>query len=169
MKTTDMEAIYELGLKLTGALLNQRVLPGDIVSIDRHNNTVTKRGRSSSGSLNFDSQGEVCTTAFFSKTHFIPCPDGELQKTVTKTHLVSLHEIDIINSHASGSSIFSGDIGEIKMEVRAQIDEKVRAWIKEGKAKIRTGVRRLGFRLGFADRRGLHARHRVIFIPQSSH
>lgn len=135
-----MEAIYELGSKLTSALLNQRVLPGDIVSIDRHNNTVIKKGRSSSVNSNFDSQGEVCTL-FFSKTHFIPCPDGELQKSTTKTHLVSLHEIDIINSHASGSSIFSGDIGEIKMEVRAQIDEKIRTWIKEGKAKIRTGVR----------------------------
>ena len=41
-------------------------------------------------------------------------------------HTVTLHEIDIINSRSQGFlALFAGDIGEIKPEVRDQIDEKV--------------------------------------------
>lgn len=40
---------------------------------------------------------------------------------------VSLHEIDVINSRQQGFlALFAGDTGEIKSEVREQIDLKVR-------------------------------------------
>ena len=31
-------------------------------------------------------------------TRFVQCPDGELQKRKETVHVVSLHEIDVINS-----------------------------------------------------------------------
>lgn len=37
-------------------------------------------------------------------------------------------------------ALFSGDIGEIKLEVREQIDQKVAEWREEGKAEIVPGV-----------------------------
>ena len=41
-------------------------------------------------------------------------------------HTVSLHEIDVINSRQQGFlALFAGDTGEIKSEVREQIDSKV--------------------------------------------
>jgi RuvB-like protein 2 len=41
-------------------------------------------------------------------------------------HMVSLHEIDVINSRAQGFlALFAGDTGEIKAEIRDQIDAKV--------------------------------------------
>ncbi len=41
--------------------------------------------------------------------------------------MVTLHEIDVINSRTQGFlALFSGDTGEIRPEVREQID--VKAW-----------------------------------------
>ena len=56
-------------------------------------------------------------------------------------HTVSLHEIDVINSRSQGFlALFSGDTGEIKSEVREQINSKVAEWREEGKAEIVPGV-----------------------------
>lgn len=77
-------------------------------------------------------------------------------------HTVSLHEIDVINSRTQGFlALFSGqylcvpvclcvctsyhgcgtgDTGEIKGEVRDQINVKVAEWREEGKAEIVPGV-----------------------------
>ncbi|KAH8052554.1 ATP-dependent 5'-3' DNA helicase [Aureococcus anophagefferens] len=69
------------------------------------------------------------------------CPEGELQKRKEVVHTVSLHEIDVINSRAQGFlALFAGDTGEIKAEVREQIDAKVAEWREEGKATIVPGV-----------------------------
>ena len=44
------------------------------------------------------------------------------------SHTVTLHEIDVINSRTQGFlALFAGDTGEIKQEVRDQIDQKVPA------------------------------------------
>lgn len=54
---------------------------------------------------------------------------------------MTLHEIDVINSRSQGFlALFSGDTGEIKQEVRDQIDQKVAEWREEGKAEIVPGV-----------------------------
>ena len=54
---------------------------------------------------------------------------------------MSLHEIDVINSRSQGFlALFSGDTGEIKGEVREQINTKVAEWREEGKAEIVPGV-----------------------------
>lgn len=69
------------------------------------------------------------------------CPEGEIEKRKEVVHTVSLHEIDVINSRSQGFlALFSGDTGEIKQEVRDQIDQKVSEWREEGKADIVPGV-----------------------------
>ena len=74
-------------------------------------------------------------------TKFVQCPEGELQKRKEVVHTVSLHEIDVINSRQQGFlALFAGDTGEIKSEVREQIDAKVAEWREEGKAEIVPGV-----------------------------
>ena len=75
------------------------------------------------------------------QTQFVQCPEGELQKRKEVVHTVSLHEIDVINSRTQGFlALFSGDTGEIKSEVREQINAKVCEWREEGKAEIIPGV-----------------------------
>ncbi|XP_052824029.1 ruvB-like 2 [Octopus bimaculoides] len=74
-------------------------------------------------------------------TRFVQCPEGELQKRKEVVHTVTLHEIDVINSRTQGFlALFSGDTGEIKAEVREQINCKVAEWREEGKAEIVPGV-----------------------------
>ncbi|CAB4004265.1 Retrovirus-related Pol poly from transposon, partial [Paramuricea clavata] len=74
-------------------------------------------------------------------TKFVQCPEGELQKRKEVVHTVTLHEIDVINSRTQGFlALFSGDTGEIKGEVREQINAKVAEWREEGKAEIVPGV-----------------------------
>lgn len=64
-----------------------------------------------------------------------------MQKRKEVVHTVSLHEIDVINSRTQGFlALFSGDTGEIKSEVREQINAKVCEWREEGKAEIIPGV-----------------------------
>jgi len=71
----------------------------------------------------------------------VQCPEGELQKRKEVVHTVTLHEVDVINSRTHGFlALFSGDTGEIKPEVRDQINAKVAEWREEGKAEIVPGV-----------------------------
>jgi len=131
--TTDMETVYDLGTKMIDALSKEKITAGDVITIDKASGKITKLGRSFSRSRDYDAMG--------SQTRFVQCPEGELQKRKEVVHNVSLHEIDVINSRQQGFlALFAGDTGEIKSEVREQIDAKVMEWKEEGRAKIIPGV-----------------------------
>mmetsp|Transcript_11286 Transcript_11286/g.16684 ORF Transcript_11286/g.16684 Transcript_11286/m.16684 type:complete len:460 (-) Transcript_11286:6110-7489(-) len=133
MKTTDMETVYELGQKLIDALQKEKVQAKDIITIDKVSGKVTRLGRSLASTGDYDAMG--------SNTNYVRTPEGELQKHKEVVHTVSLHEIDVINSRQQGFlALFSGDTGEIKPEVREQIDTKVAEWREEGKAEMQPGV-----------------------------
>lgn len=133
LKTTDMETVYDLGTKMIEALGKEKVQSGDVIAIDKASGKITKLGRSFSRSRDYDAMGP--------HTKFVQCPDGELQKRKEVVHCVTLHEIDVINSRTQGFlALFTGDTGEIRAEVREQIDTKVAEWREEGKAEIVPGV-----------------------------
>lgn len=133
LKTTDMEAVYELGQKMIEALSKERVQAGDVISIDKANGKIVKLGRSFSRVREYDAVG--------SDFRFVPCPDGELQRKKEQVHTVTLHDVDVINSRSQGFlALFSGDTGEIKQEVREQINLKVSQWREDGKARLIPGV-----------------------------
>ena len=128
-----METIYDMGTKMIDSMSKERVMAGDVVSIDKSSGKITKLGRSFTRSRDYDAMG--------ADTKFVQCPDGELQKRKEVVHTVSLHEIDVINSRTQGFlALFSGDTGEIRSEVRDQINTKVGEWKEEGKAEIVPGV-----------------------------
>lgn len=133
IKTTDMETIYELGNKMIEGLTKEKVLAGDVISIDKASGKITRLGKSFTRARDYDAMGP--------ETKFVQCPEGELQKRREVVHTVSLHEIDVINSRQQGFlALFSGDTGEIRSEVRDQINTKVAEWKEEGKAEIVPGV-----------------------------
>lgn len=133
IKTTDMETVYDLGQKMIDSLTKEKVTAGDVVIIDKATGKITRIGRSFTRARDYDAMGP--------QSKFVQCPAGELQKRKEVVHTVSLHEIDVINSRTQGFlALFSGDTGEIKPEVRQQIDEKVFEWKEEGKAEIVPGV-----------------------------
>ncbi|KAL5728474.1 DNA helicase [Ranunculus cassubicifolius] len=133
LKSTDMETVYDLGAKMIEALGKQKVQSGDVIAIDKASGKITKLGRSFARSRDYDAMGP--------QTKFVQCPEGELQKRKEVVHCVTLHEIDVINSRTQGFlALFTGDTGEIRAEVREQIDTKVAEWREEGKAEIVPGV-----------------------------
>ena len=128
-----METIYDMGAKMIDSMTKEKVLAGDIISIDKASGKITKLGRSYARSRDYDAMG--------ADTKFLPCPEGELQQRRETVHTVSLHEIDVINSRTQGfMALFSGDTGEIRSEIRDQINTKVAEWKEEGKATIVPGV-----------------------------
>merc|ERR1711966_530971 len=133
LKTTEMETMYDLGQKMIETIQKDDIQAGDVITIDKATGRISKLGRSFTRSRDFDAMGAM--------TKFVQCPEGELQKRKEVVHTVSLHEIDVINSRQQGFlALFSGDTGEIKQEVREQIDAKVAEWREEGKAEIVPGV-----------------------------
>merc|ERR1712241_1578319 len=133
LKTTEMETIYDLGQKMIESLTKEKVQAGDIITIDKATGKITRLGRSFTRARDYDAMG--------AQTKFVQCPEGELQKRKEVVHTVSLHEIDVVNSRTQGFlALFSGDTGEIKPEVREQINAKVAEWREEGKAEIVPGV-----------------------------
>ncbi|XP_048584726.1 ruvB-like 2 isoform X2 [Nematostella vectensis] len=133
LKTTEMETIYDLGTKMIESLTKEKVQAGDIITIDKATGKISKLGRSFTRARDYDAMGP--------QTKFVQCPEGELQKRKEVVHTVTLHEIDVINSRTQGFlALFAGDTGEIKSEVREQINSKVAEWREEGKADIVPGV-----------------------------
>lgn len=151
IKTTDMETIYDLGTKMIDALAKEKVTAGDVIAIDKTSGKISKLGRSFARSRDYDAMGadvwfpfaHSAVTHQFLQTKFVQCPEGEIQKRREVVHTVSLHEIDVINSRTQGFlALFAGDTGEIKPELRNQINTKVAEWREEGKAEIVPGVSR---------------------------
>ena len=133
LKTTEMETVYDLGQKMIDSLTKEKVQAGDVITIDKATGRISVLGRSFTRSRDYDAMGP--------NTKFVQCPEGELQKRKEVVHVVSLHEVDVINSRQQGFlALFAGDTGEIKAEVREQIDQKVAEWREEGKAEIVPGV-----------------------------
>jgi RuvB-like protein 2 len=133
LKTTEMEAVYDLGTKMIEAVSKAKVTAGDIVAIEKSSGKVVKLGRSFARSRDYDALGPT--------TKFVQCPSGELQRRRETVHVVTMHDIDVINSRQEGFlALFSGDTGEIRGEVREQIDAKVAEWREEGKAEVVVGV-----------------------------
>jgi len=133
LKTTEMETVYDLGQKMIDALTKEKCAAGDVITIDKATGRISVLGRSFTRSRDYDAMGP--------STKFVQCPEGELQKRKEVVHVVSMHEVDVINSRQQGFlALFAGDTGEIKSEVREQIDQKVAEWREEGKAEIVPGV-----------------------------
>jgi RuvB-like protein 2 len=133
LKSTEMETVYDLGQKMIEAIQKEKIVAGDVITIDKASGRITKTGRSFARASEYDALGP--------QTRFVQCPEGEIEKRKEVVHTVTLHEIDVINSRSQGFlALFSGDTGEIKQEVRDQIDLKVAEWREEGKAEIVPGV-----------------------------
>ncbi|CCW66521.1 unnamed protein product [Phytomonas sp. Hart1] len=133
LKTSDMESMFDLGQKMIDSLQKEKVQVGDIITIDKATGRINKLGRSFVHSKDFD--------AMSSNTRFVQTPEGELSKRKEVVHTVTLHEVDVINSRQQGFlALFAGDTGEIKTEVREQIDQRVAEWREEGKGEIVPGV-----------------------------
>lgn len=128
-----METVYDLGQKMIEAIQKEKIIAGDVITIDKASGKISKAGRSFARASDYDAMGP--------QARFVNCPEGQIEKRKEVVHTVTLHEIDVINSRSQGFlALFSGATGEITQEVREQIDKKVSEWREEGKADIVPGV-----------------------------
>lgn len=129
LKTTEVEAAYTFGTGIMQAMHLERVEVGDIIVVNKTTGTVKRKGRSLSQSRDYEAIGGV--------GQYLPCPDGEILKNQIDTHIVTLHEIDILNS---SQSVLNIPAGEIPSEVRESVNNTMREWIEEGRGELVTGV-----------------------------
>lgn len=66
LKTTEMETVYDLGTKMIESLTKQKVMAGDVVTIDKASGKITVIGRSFARARDYDATGP--------QTKFVPCP-----------------------------------------------------------------------------------------------
>ena len=126
IQTTHMRASYDLGPEMIEALSNENVIAGDIITIDKSTGKINKLGRSFAVKKDDDPVDAY--------TNYMNVPNGELEKPRKVTNTVSLHDIDVLNSSPQGPlALFAGDTGEIKSEIRNQVNVKVSHWKEEGK------------------------------------
>ena len=57
MKSTDMETVYDLGQKMIDSLTREKILAGDVVSIDKSTGRISKLGRSFGRARDYDAMG----------------------------------------------------------------------------------------------------------------
>ena len=60
LKTTEMETIYDLGVKMIESMQKEKVQAGDVVAIDKASGRITKLGCSFARSRDYDAMG-VCS------------------------------------------------------------------------------------------------------------
>eukprot|EP00775_Hariotina_reticulata_P003279 gene3279-3556_t len=144
LKTTEMETIYDLGQKMIDSLLKEKVSAGDVIAIDKASGKVTKLGRSFARSRDYDAMGIMVLSCYCQiqglQTGFPASVDGI--RAFAAPLLLALRGFKGFGGLwlAGFLALFSGDTGEIRSEVREQIDAKVSEWREEGKAEIVPGV-----------------------------
>ena len=67
-----METIYDLGTKMIDALSKEKVIAGDVVTIDKASGRISKLGRSFARSRDYDAMG--ADVSIFSSQVAVPLP-----------------------------------------------------------------------------------------------
>jgi len=57
LKSTEMETIYDLGNKMIEAIQKEKIVAGDVITIDKASGRISKIGRSFARASDFDAQG----------------------------------------------------------------------------------------------------------------
>ncbi|KAK2995311.1 hypothetical protein RJ640_023825, partial [Escallonia rubra] len=169
LKTTEMETVYDLGAKMIEALGKDKVQSGDVIAIDKASGKITKLGRSFSRSRDYDAMGPQtkfvqCPDGELQKrkevVHCVTLHEIDVINSSSERSQLLLRKTKSKIVNADGASyasmqepniasyqwtqgflaLFTGDTGEIRAEVREQIDTKVAEWREEGKAEIVPGV-----------------------------
>lgn len=57
LKTTEMETVYDLGSKMIESIQKEKIMAGDIITIDKASGRISKLGRSMARSADYDTVG----------------------------------------------------------------------------------------------------------------
>lgn len=130
LKTKDFQCVYEIGSKVLKKLIDKKIRPGDFITINRGNGEIKKKKNS------FLNEKELIHTLDKQKNSPL-----EIENYVVTEHLVTFHELDVLNHFGDLISNFFLVSGvEIPANIRERIDKIVLDWIREGKIKLTRGI-----------------------------
>lgn len=136
LSTTDASQKLSMDQAFAISLIQQGVETGDVIQIDADRGKVVKIGKSKEAA----EKEKLDLTS----VRVVEVPSGPILKHKEFVYPMSLNDLDIAHSRADVSvfSLFFGgsERKEISNEVRAEVDEKVRKWVQEGRAEILPGV-----------------------------
>lgn len=125
LKTTDMESMFEIGEKMFVEMKKERVEAGDVIRLNKSTGKFRKVGKSLLRAKNT-----------YPDANMVPCPEGELIKSVEEINTATLHDIDMVNSKFNPLE----EAPEIKAEVREDVNKKIKDMVNEGKATVGNGM-----------------------------
>ena len=73
------------------------------------------------------------------QTRFVQVPEGEFKRRKEVVHVVSMHEIDVINSRQQVLALLLGTSVKSSPKCREQIDTKVAEWRKRARRPLFLG------------------------------
>ncbi len=116
-------------------LIQQNVEVGDIIALDVESGRVYKYGKS-------ERVVKASEESLYAEKP-VPLPEGKVLKEKEFVYVVSLHQLDLARAKSEidlASIFFGAGRKEIDNEIRKEVDELVREWVKEGKAELIPGV-----------------------------
>lgn len=129
LKTMDMDSVFEIGVRMGKELEKERVCVGDVIKIYKENCFVTKIGRASTQSASFRSD----------LLPIVPVPEGECIKNENTESILTLDDLDVINSRENGEEfLYTNQL--VSDHIQTEVDKRVNKWVKEGKAILEKGI-----------------------------
>lgn len=128
LKTKDDTKTIRVGREIAYQILEGGIEEGDVIQIDAESGRVSKLGTTK------EEEG-----IFLKKK--VNLPTGPVLKIKEFTYTVTLHDLDTVNARSGGLvSLFFGGGMEINDDIRERVDQAVKGWIEEGKARLVPGV-----------------------------
>ncbi|MCX8162037.1 MAG: RuvB-like domain-containing protein [Nitrososphaerota archaeon] len=136
LTTTNESRSFTVSGGLASNMLAQGIKVGDVVQIDAETGRVIRLGRSESAAERYE-------IADYTEKP-ISRPRGPVEKEKEFVYLVTLYDLDMMESRGRGgffTLLFGGVAGgEIDSETRRRVDEYVKERVEEGTAEIIPGV-----------------------------
>mmetsp|Transcript_26130 Transcript_26130/g.54736 ORF Transcript_26130/g.54736 Transcript_26130/m.54736 type:complete len:509 (+) Transcript_26130:191-1717(+) len=163
LKTAKGSKTLKLDPTIHDSLSKEGVAVGDVIYIEANSGAVKRVGRSDSFATEFDLEAE----------EYVPIPKGDVHKQKTVIQDVTLHDLDMANAHptsGSGGSSQRDVLGLLRSMGKPKKDGDHRQTAGRDQQDRRglhpAGDCRAGAG-GSVRRRGPHARHGVLYLPES--
>lgn len=138
LRTAKGQKTLKLDTSIYENIQKAQVTVGDVIYIEATSGSVKRVGRSDQYATDYDLEAD----------EFVPVPRGDVHKKREVIQDVTLHDLDIANSKAGGSSEFQSLMSsfnknrktEITDKLRQEINKVVNRYIDQGIAELVPGV-----------------------------
>lgn len=131
LQTTKETKQLRLDPGIYDKLQTEKVMIGDVVSVESRSGEVKRIGRSDRYALEHDLESD----------RYVAVPSGDVHQKQDVTTYVSLYELDAANLKGpNGRETMSGYRGEMTDKLREEVNKMVNKYISQGRAELIPGV-----------------------------